>query len=343
MKKFLSILFAALFVSGVVGGLSGAHGVAVAFTVSDVIVAIVLVVFYFAKGGKLTRPNKIKEIFVPAVPVTAMRIFAGLVTTLIAFLLPLRLVRFGMTGAEATAAYGRIAGMANPLLLAPNALIGSLAVVLIPEMSINGAKKQFDVLNRQLNAGLCFAFLIAGLFMTVYLSLGQELTTLLYDDTESGLYLQYASYVMIPMVLSQLTQSALNSIGKEGQAFLNYFLGNLALVVAVVVLPQYIGVYAVAVATFVSLLITAVLNVYALRKQTGFPFLFLKRAVSVLLFVFPSAFLSDSIHSLLPDNIFTLGLSALVGALSYTGLCFATDAVDIKGFLRLRKKREKTA
>ncbi|MBR1747702.1 MAG: oligosaccharide flippase family protein [Clostridia bacterium] len=340
VEEVLRILFSALFISGVVGGVSGVYGVALAFAVSDVIVAVLLLVLFFVKGGKLTRPSKIKEILFPSLPVTAMRVFSGLISTLIAFLLPLRLMQFGMTGAEATASYGRVAGMANPLLLAPNALISSLAIVLIPEMSASGAKKRYDVLNRQLNAGLNFAFVIGGLFLTAYIALGREITELLYDDAISGEYLQYAAYVMLPMSLSQLTQSALNSIGKEGVAFRNYFIGNVALILSVVFLPKYIGIYSVAAATLVSLLCTAVLNVYSLRKYVEFEFHFVKRLVAVFLFVFPSAFLSDGVQSLLADGLglYAIFPSALVGVASYIALCLCTDLVDVKGFFHLRRQ-----
>lgn len=338
VEEVLRILFAALFVSGVIGGFSGAYGVALSFLISDVLVALLLIVLFFVRGGKLTKPTKMKEIFFPSLPVTAMRVFAGLISMLIAFLLPLRLTQLGLSASEATAAYGRIAGMANPLLLAPNAIIGSVAIVLIPEMSANGAKKDFLSLNRHLTSGLRFAFLVGGLFTAIYVALGKQLTSLLYADVASGEYLQYAAYVMLPMSLSQLTQSALNSIGKEGRAFFNYCIGNLCLIASVVLLPRYIGVYAVACATLLSFLVISCLNVFSLRKQTGFDFRFLKSLVAVLLFVFPSAFLAQGTGRLLPDGFLSLVLSALVGVLSYAGLCFCTDAVDIKGFLSLRGK-----
>lgn len=341
VEEVFRILFSILFLSGIIAGVSGSYAVAVAFTVSDVLIAVLLFIIFLAKGGKLDKPRRFKEIFLPSVPVTAMRMFSGLMATLIAFILPLRLVLFGMTASEATASYGRVAGMANPLLLAPNALIGSLAIVLIPEMSANGAKKQYDALNKHLINGINFSFLISGLFMVLYIALGAEITELLYDDVISGEYLQYAAYIMLPMCLSQLTQSALNSIGKELTAFLNYLAGNLLMLVAVYVLPKYVGIYAVAAATMLSLLTTSVLNVYALRKNIGFSLGFVKYLVMVILFLFPSAFIADCIQTLLKPYLkfFSLVLAGIMGAGAYAALCLGTELVDIKGFISLRRKR----
>lgn len=339
IEEVFRILFSIMFISGVIAGVSGAYAVALAFTVSDMLIAVLLFVIFLAKGGRLDKPKKLKKILLPSLPITAMRLFASLMATLIAFILPLRLALYGMSAAEATASYGRIAGMANPLLFAPNAVISSLAIVLIPEMSANGAKKQFGTLNKHLNNGVNFAFLISGLFMVLYIALGEELTILLYDDAVSGKYLQFAAYIMLPMSLSQLTQSALNSIGKELTAFANYIAGNLLMLAAVFILPKYIGIYSVAAATMLSLLVTSALNVYSLRKHTGFPFGFVKYLVMVVLFLFPSAFLSDCLQALLGGlRFFSLVVSALAGVGMYVGLCLGTELVDINGFLKLRKK-----
>lgn len=345
IEEVFRILFSILFISGIIAGVSGAYAVAVAFTVSDVLIAVLLFAIFLFKGGRLDKPKQFKKILLPSIPVTAMRMFSGLMSTLIAFILPLRLVMFGMSASEATASFGRIAGMANPLLFAPNALIGSLAVVLVPEMSANGAKRQFDTLNKHLVNGINFSFLISGLFMVLYISLGEEITTLLYGDVVSGTYLQYAAYLMLPMCLTQLTQSALNSIGKELYAFLNYLAGNLLMLAAIFILPKYIGIYSVAAASMLSMLTTSALNVYALKRHTGFSLGFLKYMVMVILFLFPSAFISDCLQSLLSPHLKFLSIiiSALAGTGAYAALCLGTDLVDIKGFIKLRKKREPKA
>lgn len=340
VEEVLRILFSVLFISGLIAGISGAYAVCLAFTVSDIIIAIILFAVFLAKGGKPEKPASFKKIFLPALPVTAMRLFASLIGTLVAIILPLRLVDFGLSPSDATASFGRIAGMANPLLFAPNAIIGSLAIVLVPEMSANGAKKQFTTLNKHLNNGINFAFLVSGLFMVLYLALGEEITTLLYDDVESGKYLSFAAILMLPMSLSQLTQSALNSIGKEPLTFFNFVIGELFLVAAIVILPQFIGIYSVAVASMLALLITSVLNVYALRKYVNFSFGFLKYLALVVLFLFPSAFLSECINDLLAPHvkILALILASAGGLIMYCGLCLGTEIVDIKGFIKLRKK-----
>ncbi len=339
IEEVLRIVFSVIFISGIISTLAGAEAIAVAFTASDIVVAVILAVLYFVKGGKFEKPTDFKEILVPSLPVTSMRIFASLIGTLIAIILPARLIAAGMTLPEATATYGRITGMANPFLLAPNAIISSLAIVLIPEMSASGAKKEYSRLNKHLTNGINFSLIISGIFMVPFIALGEEITVLLFDDSISGKYLEYAAFMMLPMCVNQLTQSALNATGKEYKSFINYIVGNVLMVICIYFLPKYLGLYSVAVATMACLLVTSTMNIYTLRRHTGFGFSFLKYLALVLVFVLLSSFFTESLNNVLrvKFGIFANILSGLLGALMYAGLCLATRLVDVKGFLKLKR------
>ena len=351
VEEALRILFSVFLLSGVFGSLSGVDAIAWAFTITDILVAILLFVLFFAKGGKIEKPSDLRKILLPSLPITAMRISASLIGTLIAFLLPLRLITFGMSGAEATASYGRIAGMANPLLNAPNAAIGSLCIVLIPELSASRVKNDYDRLNKHISLGIRFSFLVSGLFIVLYSSLGKEITTLLYSDSISGEYMQVATFCMLPTCLSQLTQSALNSIGKEYNAFVNYLVGNLFMLSVIYILPKLIGIYSVAAATFLCTLVISVLNLVSLHKATKIGSDFLKYALLVLLFTIPCHFLCEWTCSLLTPFLdkFAFLPAAFIGLCAYAALCVIANVLDIRGILLSRfrslprKKTKKSA
>lgn len=335
IEEALRILFSVLLLGGIVGGLTGVYAIAWAFTVSDVFVAVILLILFFLKGGKIVKPGDLRSILLPSLPITAMRVCAGLIGTLVAFLLPLRLVASGFTGAEATASYGRIAGMATPLLNAPNAAIGSLCVVLIPELSASHVRGEFDKLNKQITLGINFSFLVSGLFIVLYSALGKEITSLLYKDELSGQYLQVATYAMLPVCLSQLTQSALNSIGKEYNAFVNYLVGNIAMLCVIYVLPSLIGIYSVAVASFLCSTVISVMNLISLKKATGLDPSFLKYALLVVAFSVPCFFLCEWLCSLFTPllHAFAFLPAAVLGAVAYVALCLVTNVLDIRGIV----------
>lgn len=338
IEESLRILVSIFFLCGVIGTLQGVYAIAYAFTVSDIIAVIILLIIFFCKGGKISKPSELKSVLVPSIPITAMHVCSSLISTLVAFILPLRLISFGMAGSEATAAYGRIAGMANPLLFAPNAIIGSLCVVLIPELSANMIKQNYCTLNKQLTLGINFSFIISGLFIAVYSSLGMEITGFLYHDVQSGQYLQIATFIMLPLCLSQLTQSALNSIGKEYQGFVNFLTGNIVMLSFVYFLPKLIGIYSVAVASFVCSTIISIMNYFSLKKATCLKSDFLKYALLTLIFTFPSAFVGECINTLFEPLLGTYSFlpALLVCSVVYVTLCAITNVLDIKGIIMQR-------
>jgi stage V sporulation protein B len=338
IEETVRILFSVLFLCGVVGALSGVYAITWAFMISDLTVAVILFVIFFARGGKITRPSDIKEILFPSLPVTAMRVCSSLIGTLIAFMLPLRLVTFGMSGSEATASYGRIAGMANPLLFAPNAVIGSLGVVLIPEMSARMAKKDFAGLNKQLTLGINFSCVVCGFFIVAYCALGKEITLLLYNDTVSGEYLQAAAVAMIPSALTQMTQSALNSIGKEYNAFVNYLCGNIIMLSFIYFLPKFIGIYSVAAASFVCTTIIAIMNTVSLKHTTSLDASFVSYAFLSVLIAVPCAFLGEWLNSVLALWIgkYSAIPSAIVACAAYCVVCLVLNVLNVRGIVLQR-------
>ncbi len=338
IEEILRILFTLFFISGVMSGFNKAYGLAVAFTISDAAVALILIIMFFKKDGKLKKFDKdtFTKVAKPALPLTTMRIFASLTSTLIAIILPMRLVVSGMSTEDATASYGRIAGMAGPLLFAPNALIGALAVVLVPEMSESGVKKNNKELNRHINNGIIFSILMCGAFAAVYYALGKEITEFLFDDTLSGEYLKASSPILLIMPIYHMLSSAMHSIGMEKEAFFTFLISTVFMMMSVYFLTPYIGVNSVIVANVSMLIVSTIGNLYYLRKAINFDFGFIKTFVLVSLFVFPVSFMGRNIYSLLygVNDVLALFAALIIAFGAYAALVSATGLIDIGGFIK---------
>ncbi|MCL2630357.1 MAG: oligosaccharide flippase family protein [Firmicutes bacterium] len=336
LEEILRIMFTLLFVSGIVSGISGAYGIALAFTVSDFVVAIILVFMYLKKGGKLAKPVRMLEIAKPALPLTAMRVFGSLAVTAVALLLPARLVASGLSVSEATASFGRIAGMASPLLLAPNAIISSLAIVLIPELSENGIKKQFGELNKRVNAGVTFALVVAGAFLVLYASLGEQITVLLFKDAESGRYLMASAWLLMIMPVHLIITSSMNSIGMEKQSFITFVISTVFMLASVYFLTPVIGVYSVVIANLSLLFIATTGNILFLRKRTGLNLNFLKSFMLIGIFSLPCIFIAKNVYMLVEGFLGGFGriLGAGLAGVLYVVLVQIFGLMDFAGFLK---------
>ena len=336
MEEILRIAFTLFFVSGLVSGIEGATGIALAFTVSDVLVALAVLVIFIKKGGEFARGVKAKELLRPAAPLTAMRVFGSAAGTVLALILPEALISSGATITEATAAVGRISGMANPLLMAPNAIIGSLAVVLIPEMSADNARGDHSALNKRIDSGISFAVIVSGLFLVVYIALGEELTSLIYNDRPSGEYLAVAAWLMLLTPVNQIVTSSLNSVGMEKESFLTFVPATAVMIAMCMFLPQYIGIYAVVAANAACLLIEVVGNLILLNRKVKLKFGFLKSVVAVAVFAIPVGYFIRSVYGMTygAGSFRAIALSAAAGGAMYAALAYGTGLIDVGSLLK---------
>ena len=335
LEEILRIAFTLFFVSGVVSGIEGATGIALAFTLSDVLVALAVFLIFIKKGGKLRRGVPAKELLKPALPLTA-------VSTVLALILPQALINAGTSVTEATATVGRISGMANPLLMAPNAIIGSLAVVLIPEMSADNAKGDFGSLNKRIDSGISFAVIVSGLFLVTYIALGEELTSFLYNDLPSGSYLAVAAWLMLLIPVNQIVTSALNSVGMEKESFLTFVPATLVMILACTFLPRYIGVLAVVVANAACVLIEVIGNLILLDRKVKLNFGFLKSVIAVAVFAFPIKFFTRSVYGLTAGvgEFGSLIFAGAAGSAMYLALVYGSGLMDLSA-IKSRLKRSK--
>lgn len=343
LEEILRVLFTLLLVSGVISGISGSAGLALAFTLSDVAVALAVFIIFLRRGGSFRRGIHPKELLKPALPLTAMRVLGSAVGAILALILPNALITAGSTIADATAAVGRISGMANPLLMAPNAIIGSLAVVLVPEMSADNVRGDSKKLQSRIDGAISFALVVSGLFMAIYSALGKELTSWLYNDYESGVYLEKAAWLMALTPINMIVATCMNSVGMEKESFFSFIPGTLLMLASCWLLPKYIGIDAVIVANLLSLSVEVVINLFLLHKKIKLRFGFIKTLISVTCISLFVKVLTDFVSGAFDfsSGFWTLVVSGIAGAASYAALAYVFGIGDIKTMLSNVKKRRR--
>ena len=135
----------------------------------------------------------------------------------------------------AVAQYGSLKGMALPLLTFPFGLLGSLSVLLMPEITqahIRGERARLGcLLDRMLRLTGCFSALAGALFWVW----GEPLALLLYHSQEAGLYLRVLGPAMPLMYLESMVDGAMKGMGEQKAVF-RYSLWDAVLRIAGVLL-----------------------------------------------------------------------------------------------------------
>ena len=350
LEEVLKIVACLTFLSNAFIVLSDSVAITVAFTVTDYLVMAVLLVLYFVKGGRLTRPKGGKELLRASLPVTGMRIAAGLISSFIAIALPAALVKNGMTPGEAAAEYGRAVGMAFSLLFAPLSLTGALSVVILPEAATLATMGKWKELRARVNESLLLIFLITVLFYSMFLVLGETYGELLFKDVRAGRFVSLAAGMVIPAALSGLINTTLNSLGEERKVFLSFLASSSVLVLSATFLPKRFGIYALAIGECGYHLLNFLLGMIFLWKKKGYDASLCKSAATIMLFVFPTALITKLVDLLMVKLCFGVLLRALlpsaVGVLFYLLLVLLFRPLpELRKFLfkKHKKKEDKTS
>ena len=202
-----------------------------ATAISEAVSASIMLLFYrqeaercFA-GQKPIRPQEPgRRLWEILWPVEGGRCLSSALHTAENMLVPAGLTVWlaakGLGGREeAVAQYGNLKGMALPLLTFPFGLLGSLAVLLMPEITqahIRGETRRLQqLLDRMLRLTGYFSAL-AGAAFWVW---GRPLARMLYRSEEAGFYLEILGPAMPLLYLESMVDGAMKGIGEQRAEF----------------------------------------------------------------------------------------------------------------------------
>ena len=141
----------------------------------------------------ISRFHAVKNLLVLAFPLTVSRIVVNLLQSVEAVAIPSRLCRYGYDSVTALSVYGVLTGMALPLLFFPNALTGSMSLLLLPMVSEADAKGNTDAV-KNTTLKTIHSCLLLGAACTLFFFLsGPFLGRFLFHSEHSGRYIRSLS------------------------------------------------------------------------------------------------------------------------------------------------------
>ena len=117
-----------------------------------------------------------------------------------------------------------------------------------------------------LEKSLRAAMLIALALIPLLFSLGETVGEVLFSNELSGEIVQNCCIILLPMCLSMITNTVLNSMNREKATLGFYFCGAAATLVCIAALTPVIGVYSYVAGLAASFVISAALNLRLLKK-----------------------------------------------------------------------------
>lgn len=260
--------------------IEGASRAAWARSVAAVAVCAVACVTLLLRKIKWSSPTRfIRPLAKSAAPITAVRSGATLVNAAVAALLPAMLIRADMPQSDALQAFGVVTGMVMPLVGIPLTLIGSLSIVLVPELAEDHQKRNAKRLQEKVEKGVFFALVVPCLLIPLFMAVGKPIAALIYQNQLAGEMLPRIAFLLLPMSVNAILVSILNSLGFEKQTFSFSLVGSAALLLCILFLPAYIGIYAYPIGLLVSLTIEGICGYFLLKKHCPLPRRFYRKAL----------------------------------------------------------------
>ena len=158
---------------------------------------------FFNKRYKITGIRYKKKILSITLPISITSYIRSGLSTLKEFIVPNRLVLFGLPYTIALSEYGRITGMAFPVILFPTVFINSQA---------NGYKKRIISVSSKI-------FIITSLFAIfitiICIIFANNLSYLIYQNLEPAKYIRIFAPLILFMYLDNITDNMLKGLNRQ--------------------------------------------------------------------------------------------------------------------------------
>ena len=328
--------------------LSGGTRAAFAVLLSYLFSFAVALGYYLSKGGRFRTPRgELAPLLRASLPVTTMRTSSSLIGSLISVLFPMRMIAAGFSPSRAMSEYGVVYGMVMPVMTVPCAFIGSIALVLVPELSEHFYRGRRDQVASLVTRALSASLLIAAMLIPFYLVCGEDVGIVLFSDADSGKMIAAGAAMLVPMSVTLISTSMLNSMGCEKHTLGIFLAGSGAMLLCTLLLPRYLGGGALLIGATLDSCITALLSLLLLRKKAG-RLRLAKYCLRLVAAALPAVLLGRAVHALLlAATNFTAAflLSALVTAAAELAAFSLLRLIDVKALVRrfFAKKSKKIA
>jgi O-antigen/teichoic acid export membrane protein len=167
--------------------------------------------------------------------------------------------------------------------------------VLIPKISNELKNNDYIKISNSVTGAIKFATLVACCLIPIFSAGGVLLCEFVYNNSQSGQFLSFIAFALLPLTIENITGSILNSLDMEMKNFVNGMIGySMMWVVAIVSIGNY-SIYALGLGFALSWTLSAVLNIRCIIKKTGLTLSFIPYIIKNVVLCAPTILLTKNI------------------------------------------------
>lgn len=217
----------------------------------------------------LRKRHIIIEILKGSVPVSMNRLIISALSAVEFIMIPSMLVRGGMDEKSSMELFGRLTGMALPLIMFPSLVTNSLATTLVPAISESMSLKRFRHINHQISRSMKVTFILGIFFTSLFICFSDEIGALIYKREKIGNLIFMLSFSCVFIYLQQMLAGVMNGLGKQMMLLENTVIGSIIRIASAYFLIPAFGIESYILGMILSLIVTESLNIIVINKITG--------------------------------------------------------------------------
>ena len=186
------------------------------------------------------------------------------------FLIPQQLALSNLSYDSAISIFGKIQGMAMPLLLFPEVITSSFSSLLITEFSyynsFNKKKEMKFIISKIFKVSFIFVIAISGIFFFY----GNDIGVLVYNDASIGKYIQLLSPLVIVMYLDSIIDNILKGLDKQTSVMLCNIADSIITIISIFILVPKFGILGYFISLYISEIFNFTVSITLLYKTINF-------------------------------------------------------------------------
>lgn len=195
-------------------------------------------------------------------------------------LIPVGLIKYGMSKNKALSSYGLVHGMALPIILFPNALCGALSNLLIPEIAECYEKKDNKKIDRVVSKAIGMTFLFSVFVAGIMFAFSDSLALVIYNDEQVGYFIKILAPLIPIMYTDTAVDGVLKGMGQQVSSMRYNIIDATISVIAVYVLIPKMAIQGYIATIFIAEIINFILSVNKLVSITKFHFDIVKNIIA---------------------------------------------------------------
>lgn len=238
-------------------------------TISEFASIVILLVFLpkkvqIKKSDLIPKKDYMKESLSIGIPNTTGRLIGSIGYFLEPILLTTSLLSIGYSNKYITTEYGILSGYAMPLLLLPSFFTMAISQALLPVVSREYARGNYDSVKRKIKQAIYYSLLI-GIPITIFFIFLPEIPLrFIYHTTEGTNYIRFLAPICLFQYIQSPLSSSLDAMGKSKDGMIATLLGQIIRLTFLVLLSLLkIGLWGLIIAISLNVL---VVTFYSIKK-----------------------------------------------------------------------------